>query len=68
MCSPMPRKSSAVTMRNAILRNHLRWPETVFAWALANAIHRARNNSNNIHGFDREKVNETQVSKTVGPP
>ena len=55
-------------MRNAILRNHLRWPETVFAWALANAIHRARNNSNNIHGFDREKVNETQVSKTVGPP
>ena len=46
----MTHKTCAVTMRNAILRNHLRWPKTR---ALANAIQGAHNICNNKHGVDK---------------
>ena len=42
------RKSYTVRMRNAILR----WPKTVFAYALVDAILRAHNNCNKKHGVD----------------
>ena len=48
----MTQKSCAVGMRNAILRNHLRWPNTVFARALADAIERAHKDCKNKHAVD----------------